>query len=114
MKKAKETETRTGLGVKPPKEECSDKHCPFHGCLPVRGRAFKGEVISSAMRRSVTVEWPRIEYVRKYERYLKKRSRVKAHNPDCIGAKKGDYVLVAECKPISKTKSFVVVQKTEK
>jgi len=40
-------------------------------------------------------------------------SRITAHNPPCIGAKTGDKVKIAECRPISKTKSFVVVEKEE-
>jgi small subunit ribosomal protein S17 len=31
----------------------------------------------------------------------------------CIGAKEGDTVVIAECRPLSKTKSFVVVEVKE-
>lgn len=103
-----------GLEVEPPKEKCDDKHCPFHGKLPVKGRTFVGKVKSAAMHRSATVEWPRIIYVPKYERYMKKRSRLKVHNPDCINAKVGDEVVITECRPISKTKSFVIIKKSGK
>jgi hypothetical protein len=47
----------------------------------------------------------------KYERFSTKRTRLKAHNPDCIKAKEGDIVTIMETRPISKTKSFVVIKK---
>ena len=101
-----------GINVPFPRKKCSgDKHCPFHGENIPRGRVFEGKVIRDSMHRTVVVEWPRIVYIPKYERYLKKRTRVKAHNPECIDAKVGDTVIIAECRPISKTKNFVVVHK---
>jgi small subunit ribosomal protein S17 len=33
-----------------------------------------------------------------------------AHNPPCINAKEGDVVKIAECRPLSKTKKFVVIE----
>lgn len=76
-----------------------------------RGREFVGTVINARMQKTVTVEWPRQVYMGKYDRYLTKRTRIKAHNPQDVGAVVGDRVLVRECRPISKTKSFMVVQK---
>ena len=89
---------------------CNDKHCPKHGNLSIRGRIFIGTVIKDKMAKSIIVEWPRRILIPKYERYTKKRSRVAAHNPTCINAKVGDKVKIAECRPISKTKSFVVIE----
>ncbi|RUM34095.1 MAG: 30S ribosomal protein S17 [Archaeoglobus sp.] len=99
-----------GLDVKPPEVECDDKNCPFHGVLPVRGQVFRGKVVKT-YEKSAIIEREMLRYVPKYERYLKKRSKLHAHNPRCINAKPGDFVLVAECRPISKTKSFVIVEK---
>ena len=103
-----------GLDVKQPKQICLDNKCPFHSSVRARGRIFTATVISDKMARTVTVSWPRRIHVRKYERYEKKRSRVSAHNPECINAKKGDVVRIAETRPLSKTKHFVVIQKTKK
>ncbi len=100
-----------GIEVKAPEKACTDKHCPFHGSLSVHGRIFTGEVVSDRMSKSVSVMWERTIYVPKYERYEKKRSKVKAHNPECIDAKKGDKVKIMQCRPISKTKHFVVIEK---
>ncbi len=78
--------------------------------LKLRGRTFVGAVISSKMQKTVAVEWERRHYLKKYERYEKRRSRVKAHNPASINAKEGDIVRIMECRPLSKTKNFVVVE----
>ncbi|MDK2849616.1 MAG: small subunit ribosomal protein [Candidatus Woesearchaeota archaeon] len=99
-----------GLKVKAPEKECDDPKCPFHGNLKVRGRVFQGTVTSDKMSKTVTVKKTRLYYVRKYKRYEKRISTFKAHNPPCIGAKVGDVVKIAETRPLSKTKSFVVVE----
>ena len=78
--------------------------------ITTRGRTFRGKVVSSKAQKTVTVEWDRRVFVPKYERYLLKRSKVKAHNPDSIDAKDGDTVVIKECRPLSKTKKFVVVE----
>lgn len=104
---------KKGIGiesVKTPEKSCSDNNCPFHGSLKARGRVFSGKVISDRMAKTVSVEWPRIVRIKKYKRYMKKRSKVKAHNPECINAKIGDNVMIMECRPISKTKKFVVIE----
>ena len=62
------------------------------------------------MQKTVTVEWERKSYLKKYERYEKRKSKIKAHNPNSINAKEGDIVKIMECKPLSKTKNFVVVE----
>lgn len=100
-----------GMGIEPPKEACSDPRCPFHGSLSVRGRVFEGLVSSDKMARTVTVELERMHLVSKYERYERRTSKIHAHNPPCIGAKVGDRVKIMECRRISRTKSFVVIQK---
>jgi small subunit ribosomal protein S17 len=78
--------------------------------ITTRGRTFKGTVVSDKAQKTVTVEWDRRIYIPKYERYLKKRSKVKAHNPEEINAKLGDVVIIKETRPISKTKKFVVTE----
>ncbi len=98
-----------GIDVKPPERGCNDKNCPFHGNLRVRGQILTGKVIKTYQKTAV-IERELIRYVPKYERYLKKKSKIHAHNPPCINAKPGDEVVIAECRPISKTKSFVIVE----
>lgn len=96
-----------------PEQECDDVNCPFHGTLSVRGRVLNGVVVSDKMDKSVVVSIEYLRFYPKYERYARMNSRITAHNPPCIDAKTGDKVKIAECRPISKTKAFVVVEKEE-
>ena len=103
---------RLGIPVdNPPTEVCSDELCPYHGHLKVRGKIFQGRVVSDKMDKTVVVEWNYLRKIRKLKRYMKCKTRLAAHNPPCINAKEGDVVRIAECRPISKTKSFVVIEK---
>jgi len=99
-----------GIDVKVPKEKCEDANCPFHGSLRCHGNIFQATVISAKMHKSAIVEWSRQQRVKKYERYLVKRTRIKVHNPPCIDAKEGDIVKISQCRPLSKTKHFVVIE----
>ena len=101
------------LTFKKPKKTCDDRNCPFHGDLAVRGRVFEGFVVSAKMDKTVIVRRDYIQYVPKFMRYERRHSRIPSHNPPCIDAKEGDRVLIVECRPISKTVSFVVVEKLE-
>lgn len=101
--------TSIGVNVNPPQGSCADIKCPWHGSLPIRGRVFTGVVKSAKATNTVTVEWAYNLYYPKYERYARKKSSVRAHNPKCIHASEGDKVIIAECRPLSKTKGFVVV-----
>ena len=100
-----------GLDIPTPKEVCQDQNCPFHGNLPVRGLLLEGTVVADRMSNTVVVTRERMLYNKKYERYEKRTSRISAHNPPCVGAKKGDLVTLVECRPLSKTVAFCVVQK---
>jgi small subunit ribosomal protein S17 len=92
------------------KQECTDKNCAIHGKVRGRGRVFTGVVRSAKMQRTITFEFERRYYLPKYQRYEKRKTRVKAHNPDCINAKEGNTVRIMECRPLSKTKKFVVIE----
>ena len=94
--------------------ECSDPRCPVHGGQKYRGMQFEGLVVSDKAKKTVIVEVDYSRYVYKYERSLRKRSRIPAHNPDCVGAKLNDTVSIAETRRLSKTKSFVVTGITKK
>jgi small subunit ribosomal protein S17 len=50
------------------------------------------------------------KYKKKYMRYLKRRRKVHAHLPGCLELGVGDIATIAECRPVAKTVSFVVVQ----
>ena len=101
------------LPSRKPRKTCDDHNCPFHGVLSVRGHALGGVVVSAKMDKTVIVRRDYLNYVPKYKRYERRHSHIPAHNPPCINVKTGDWVKVAECRPISKTVSFVVVEKLE-
>ena len=101
------------LTFKKPKKTCDDRNCPFHGDLSVRGRVLEGSVVSAKMDKTVIVKRDYLHYVPKFIRYERRHSRIASHNPPCIDAKEGDRVIIAECRPVSKTVAFVVVEKLE-
>jgi len=110
--KKKEKEARNiGINVKPPSESCNDKNCPFHGSLSVRGQIITGVVYSTKMRNSILVKKDYLRFIPKYERYEKRTSKYSAHCSPCIKVEVGDEVRIAECRPISKTISFVTIEK---
>ena len=103
-----------GIDVNVPSKKCNDKHCPFHSNLRLRGKVFSGTVRKVNVHKTATIEWPRLNFLPKYERYEKRRTVVKAHKPDCIDVNVGDIVTIAESRPISKTKNFVILEVSKK
>ena len=103
-----------GLDVKKPKESCDSRNCPWHGHLRVRGRVFQGKVLSDKARLSAIVGWQYLHFITKYERFERRKTRIAVHNPSCISARIGDTVRIAECRPLSKTKKFVIVGRVER
>ncbi len=91
--------------------KCNDKKCPIHGSLKCRGRRIVGTVISTKMHNTALIEWSWKQFIPKYERYEKRRTKVKVHNPECINAKEGEIVKIMECRPLSKTKHFVIIER---
>jgi len=115
MKISKKNKTKNpGLELKVPKQECSDKKCPFHGEINVKPEFFTGKVIKKDVSRTATIELVRNFYIKKYERYAKRRSRLRAHNPICLNAEINDIVMAAKTRPLSKTKNFVIVKVIKK
>ena len=99
-----------GIDVKIPKKICEDPNCPFHGKLSIRGRILEGVVSSAKMQKTIVVRRNYLRFIKKYNRYEKRHGIIHAHCPDCQLPKEGSKVKIAECRPISKTKSFVVIE----
>jgi small subunit ribosomal protein S17 len=91
---------------------CKDIDCPVHGNLSVRGRSFEGTVIKKFDKR-LTIEFERMVYIPKYERYAKSKTKIHARLPRCMedSVKIGDLIKVQECRPLSKIIHFVFVSK---
>ncbi|MCA9485231.1 MAG: 30S ribosomal protein S17 [Nanoarchaeota archaeon] len=82
------------------------------GAISSRGRSFQGTVIRKFDKR-VTIEFERTVKIPKYERFMKKKTRIHARLPEKFidSIHKGDLIRVKECRPLSKTIHFVVVEK---
>ena len=105
-------ENRKATVGKIEEKTCKDRDRPLHGNLKVRGRTFKGKIIKKFPRR-IAIQFERMVYVRKYERYAKSKTKIHARLPKCMEdeIRVGDSVKVSECRPLSKIIHFVVVEK---
>ena len=99
-----------GLDVPEPEKTCTDSNCPYHASLPVRGKLFEGRVSGARSKKTITVQRESPVYLIKFKRYARSKSTIHAHVPDCMSVKEGDTVLAAECRPLAKSVSFVVVE----
>jgi len=98
-----------GIEIDRPTRTCVDINCPFHGKLSVRGQIVKGICVSTKMNKTATIQRERRRFNQKFERYEKRTKKISAHNPECLEIKIGEPVAVMECRPISKTVSFVII-----
>ena len=76
-------------------------------------RTVTGRVISDKMNKSITVLVERRVKHPVYGKFVRKSTKLHAHdeNNEC---KEGDLVTIAECRPISKTKAWRLVEVVEK
>lgn len=109
MEKAKKARTQKKEESK--NSECKDRLCPIHGSEPVklRGRVFEGTVIRKFHDRAV-IEFERVLYDSKYERYEKRKTKLHAKLFKCKEnqVEVGDLIKIEECRPLSKIIHFVV------
>ncbi|HOS96688.1 MAG TPA: 30S ribosomal protein S17 [Deltaproteobacteria bacterium] len=72
-----------------------------------------GVVTSDKMDKTVVVTVERLEKHPVFEKYVRRRARFKAHDErnEC---RQGDTVLIRECRPLSKDKSWRVVKILER
>ena len=75
-------------------------------------RAVSGIVVSDKMDKTVTVRIERRVKHPVYGKYIRKSSKVHAHDEE-NKAGMGDTVLVAESRPMSKSKSWTLVEVVE-
>ena len=92
---------------KPAKNESNN---PFNGSLSIRGKIFEGIVIDAKAKGTVVIQKESPIYFKKFKRFGRSKNKIHAHVPSNINVEEGDYVIAAECRPISKSVSFVVVE----
>ncbi len=74
-----------------------------------RGRIFEGFVTKKFLTR-VVIEFERTVFVKKYERFYKKKTKLHARIPPKFEVNVGDYVKIQECRPLSKIIHFIVIE----
>jgi small subunit ribosomal protein S17 len=76
-------------------------------------RTIVGRVVSDKMDKSVSVAIDRLIKHPVYGKYIRRTTKVLAHDAanEC---KPGDRVAISECRPISKNKSWTVVNVVER
>ena len=100
-----------GIKIKLPEEEPDkdDRKNPFNGTLSVRGKLFEGRVVKNKAENTVVIQKESPVYFSKFKRYARSKNSIHAHVPSNLKINEGDIVIAAECRPIAKSVSFVVV-----
>ncbi len=76
-------------------------------------RQLTGRVVSDKMDKSIVVLIERKVKHPKYGKYVTRSSRIHAHDEENT-CRQGDLVAIAECRPISKTKAWRLVEVLER
>jgi len=74
-----------------------------------RPKSLVGVVTSNKMQKTITVEVVRQVLHPKYHKYLRRRSKFKAHD-EKNAAQIGDTVRIVPARPLSKEKSFRLIE----
>jgi small subunit ribosomal protein S17 len=76
-------------------------------------RTLVGRVVSDKMDKSISVLVETREQHPLYKKYLRRSKKFHAHDAD-NACQIGDLVRIEECRPISKTKTWVLVEVIER
>jgi small subunit ribosomal protein S17 len=72
-------------------------------------KTVEGRVVSNKMNKTVTVLVERLVKHALYGKYIRRSTKLHAHDED-NACNEGDVVRVSECRPLSKTKNWRVVE----
>ena len=72
-------------------------------------RTVEGRVVSNKMNKTVTILVERQVKHELYGKYLRRSTKLHAHDEENV-CKEGDVVRISECRPLSKTKNWRVVE----
>ncbi|MBU1016549.1 MAG: 30S ribosomal protein S17 [Patescibacteria group bacterium] len=73
-------------------------------------KSFVGKVKSAKMQKTVTVVVDMVKTHSLYQKRVKSTSTFKAHIPEKIKVKEGDFVKIESCRPLSKDKKWRVLE----
>lgn len=76
-------------------------------------RTLTGRVVSNKMDKSVTVKIERLVKHPVYGKYIRRSTKLHVHD-ETNQCQEGDLVTIRQCRPISKTKSWTLVEIVEK
>jgi small subunit ribosomal protein S17 len=76
-------------------------------------RTLTGKVVSDKMDQTISVAIPRVVKHPIYGKYLRRTTKVLVHDQENT-CKQGDVVSIAECRPVSKRKSWRLVEVLER
>lgn len=76
-------------------------------------RTLTGRVVSNKMDKTITVAVERLVKHPSYSKYVRRTTKLLAHdeNNEC---KEGDTVAIAQCRPLSRRKSWTLVRVVER
>jgi len=75
-------------------------------------RTLTGKVVSNKMDKSITVLIERRVQHPVYGKFIRRSTKLHAHDENNV-CKEGDVVTIAECRPMSKTKAWTLVEVIE-
>lgn len=76
-------------------------------------RTVNGRVVSNRMDKTITVAVERLVRHPLYGKYIRRTTKLHAHDED-NRCQPGDWVVVEECRPLSKIKSWKLVKVLER
>jgi len=76
-------------------------------------RTLTGRVVSNKMNKTIAVEIERLVKHPRYGKYIRRTTKLLAHD-EVNESRQGDTVTIAECRPISRNKSWRLVSVVER
>ncbi|MFM7397273.1 MAG: 30S ribosomal protein S17 [Gammaproteobacteria bacterium] len=76
-------------------------------------RTLTGRVVSNKMNKTIAVEVERLVKHPRYGKYIRRTTKLLAHD-ETNESREGDTVTIAECRPLSRSKSWRLVAVVER
>ncbi len=76
-------------------------------------RTLTGRVVSNKMNKTIAVEISRLVKHPRYGKYIRRTTKLLAHD-ETNESRQGDTVTIAECRPLSRNKSWRIVAVVER